>query len=239
MRTTRTRVLALSLGVVLLGLVGFVASGCGSSSGAGAVTSAASTTATTTPATDAAAPGGADLAAFRACLREHGVDDSGFGQGPRGGFGGGPPADGSNPTPPADGSSPTPPAGANSEAFEACRDLMPAGGGGFRGPNGGGEAFQAYRDCLEEQGVDMASADRASDEFQQATAACEDKLPAGGARPGAGTPPGGGDGDSPFQAYQQCLRDEGVDPDNPGDPSELQKAIDACRSAAGGGSTTS
>jgi hypothetical protein len=45
---------------------------------------------------------------------------------------------------------------AMSKAFEACRSLMPAGGGGFGGRRGADpQALQAFRTCMKDNGAEL------------------------------------------------------------------------------------
>jgi hypothetical protein len=158
--------LGTSLAVVLLSACG----GGSSSSSAGA-----DTTTTTTAITG-------DATAFQDCLKEHGVDlpEGGFPVSPSGASG--PRPSGPPPSLPSGGSGPSgsfPGQTAEQrEAFQACADLAPEGGFGGRG-GANGAAFDAYRSCLGDHGVDTSNAEpgggqslRDDPKFAEADAAC-------------------------------------------------------------------
>jgi hypothetical protein len=155
-------------------LLAVVLAACG-----GGSTSAAKAASTTTTGRSTAT-----IAAYRACLKQHGVDLPArpAAQGADGAPGSSVPTGSArrgfrNPTP------------AQQKAFQACASLAPAGGfGGRTGANRA--AFTAYRSCLSDHGVDMTQstggpagnqAYRNDPKFADANKVCSALLPAPGA----------------------------------------------------------
>lgn len=156
----------------------------------------------------AASSGGSsgDMEAYQACLAENGVElpDMGSGTPPQGGQA---PAAGEMPEGGAPGGGVP---GGDSDAFakaqDACADLAPAGGmGGGMGQGGpNSEEFQAYTDCLTENGVELTQPDAGAeggqpgaggpggiaglDESDPGVAACADLKPDMSAGPGGQAP---------------------------------------------------
>jgi hypothetical protein len=185
---------ATAAGTLLLAL-GLVVSGCGSGAKAGAAS--ATTAATTTTTTTATGPAGRSgpssvaFAAYRSCLKAHGVTTFGF----RGAGGRPRTATGTTPTPPPTSTSGQRPRGFRGTltakqraAFQACRSKLPSGarsGRGFGRPGrsggpGGNPAFARYTACLAKHGVEFGSHSAGTATFAKAQAACRALLPAPG-----------------------------------------------------------
>jgi hypothetical protein len=99
------------------------------------------------------------------CMKENGVDVANIGRGGRGGGGGrngqgDPNASSTVPAPTTTAANTSPTTTIDPAVFEAartaCADKRPAGiGGGGQGGPGGGQAMQAYRSCLKDNGVTL------------------------------------------------------------------------------------
>jgi hypothetical protein len=191
------RLLGGATAAVLLGALGFVAAGCGSTSKAAATTQTTSTTTTSTTATGTNRGAfSADFQKYQSCLKSHGVTLPSFTgrpgtgtnrtftgtnrtfTGPRPGGGGGGGGGGfagrlANLTP------------AQRKAAQACQKLLPTGGGGgtFRARGGGGQTFSKYTACLKQHGVTFGGANQSTSKFAKAQAACKSLLPKPGATP--------------------------------------------------------
>jgi hypothetical protein len=156
----------------------------------------------------------AAIAAFEACMKEHGVDieiAEGDGAGGFTGRAGAPPQGAVDAQP---GGNAGPPDRSELEAAdEACRDLLPSGMVGDPDATMDPEMADALLDfakCMREHGVDMPDpqfeggrvtmqlggpgegVDPSSDVFQAAQEACGSDLPGGGDGPGIGVAPGVG-----------------------------------------------
>jgi len=181
----------------LLGALGFVVAGCGSSSAA-----PPATTSTTTPTGGSGGSGAtarnpafeAAFQAYRSCLQSHGVAI------PR--FNGRRPARGPSSTNPTSTNRFPRPGGSGGSggffgrfganlttkqraAIQACRSKLPANGrlggrGGFRSGGGNGRpssgAFAKYTQCLAKHGVKFGSAGQNPTTFAKAQTACRSLL---------------------------------------------------------------
>ena len=144
---SRTTSGAWAIGVVALATLGLLLAACGGGSKTTATASASPSTTTTTP---GSRDRSAQRQAFDQCMQSHGVNASNlrgrFGGGGRGGTGS------TGPT-----TSFTLPPGVTQQqmqsALQACRNLLPAGGGNFQN----NPAFAAYRNCLQLHGVTLGT----------------------------------------------------------------------------------
>jgi hypothetical protein len=173
--------------ILVLGALGFVAAGCGSSSASPPATTT-STTSTTTGTTGTGRFNTAAFQKYQSCLKAHGVTLPQFNGRPGGGgqtrtFTGPPPGAGTSTTQRGGGfagrlANLTP---AQQKAAQACQSLLPQGsfGQGSRTRTGaGGAAFSKYTQCLTQHGVKFGQSGQSSAAFKKAQTACKSLLPA-------------------------------------------------------------
>ena len=173
---------------LVLGTLGFVVAGCGSSSAA----PPAATTTTTSTTTGSAGAGRFNTAAFQkyqSCLKAHGVTLPQYNRRPGTGgqtrtFTGPPPGAGTSTTQRRSGfagrrANLSP---AQQKAAQACQSLLPQGsfrfGQGGRSGGAGGTAFAKYTQCLAKHGVKFGQSGQSSTAFKKAQTACKSLLPA-------------------------------------------------------------
>ena len=213
----RSRLAFRALGLLCLACLVVVAAGCGGGPDSSSASSQgdASTTADQT-------------AEFTECLREHGVEAFGQGQGP--------------------GNQSEEDRAAFAEAMSACRDLAPEGFGPGGSAPADSEQMAEYRDCLEENGVTGfgggqggppapgsdaqgggggALSDAEREKLQAAREACQSLAPEGLGRPGGGFPGAGG---AQNAEYRECMAEHGVTlgEQNSAGQEAFRKATEAC-----------
>jgi len=185
----RSRIAGGVTAALVLGALGFIVAGCGSSSAAPPATT--STTSTTTGTTGTGRFNTAAFQKYQSCLKAHGVTLPQFNRRPGTGgqtrtFTGPPPGAGTSTTQRRTGgfagrfANLTP---AQRKATQACQSVLPKGsfqfGQGGRARTGaGGAAFAKYTQCLAKHGVKFGQSGQSSAAFSKAQAACRSLLPA-------------------------------------------------------------
>lgn len=187
----RSRIAGGVTAALVLGALGFVVAGCGSSSASPPATTTATTSTTTTTSTGTGRFNTAAFQKYQSCLKAHGVTLPQFNRRPGGSgqtrtFTGPPPGTGTSTTPRRTGgfagrsANLTP---AQRKATQACQSLLPKGSfrfgqGGRSGAGAGGAAFAKYTQCLAKHGVKFGQSGQSSSAFTKAQAACKSLLPA-------------------------------------------------------------
>jgi hypothetical protein len=192
----RSRIAGGVMVAVVLGALGFVVAGCGSSSASPPATTT-STTTTSTGTTGGGRFNSADFQKYQSCLKAHGVTLPQFNGRPPGSGGQtrtftgprtftAPPGGGTSTTQRRTGgfagrlANLTP---AQRKAAQTCQSLLPQGGfqfgqGGRSGGGAGGTAFAKYTQCLSKHGVKFGQSGQSSAAFKKAQTACKSLLPA-------------------------------------------------------------
>jgi hypothetical protein len=188
----RSRIAGFVTAALVLGALGFVVAGCGSSSAAPPTTTASTTTGSGTG-TGRGGAFTADLQKFQSCLKARGVTLPQSTRRP--GSGTTRTFTGPRPTT-TNGTGTNRPGGgfanrfgnltaAQTKAVQACQSSLPSGSfrggpGGSRagGAGAGGAAFAKYTQCLAKHGVKFGQSGATSAAFAKAQAACKSLLPA-------------------------------------------------------------
>ncbi|HEX5449844.1 MAG TPA: hypothetical protein VFW85_07275 [Gaiellaceae bacterium] len=192
----RRRIIGAAGTAFVVGSLGFLAAGCGSTSHAAATTASTSATTTTTGGNRSAFS--ADFQKFQSCLKNHGVTIPTFRARP-----GGQQRTFTGPKPANPGSGPIRIGGGGfaqravnltpkqRSALAACQKLLPNGGKGqtFRARGAGGAGFAKYTACLKQHGVTFGGANQNQTKFAKAQAACRSLLPKPNVPPAATTTP--------------------------------------------------